>query len=195
MNQPMDDRERLKSLLLERSVRLGDFTLSSGAESQYYVDARRTTMTAEGQRLTGKIAYDLIDEAGWDVTHVGGLTLGADPVTYAIAHHSASRERALDGFTVRKEAKGHGTGQQIEGGLPPDARVVIVEDAVTSGASAIRAIEAVREHGATIAGVICLVDREEGGRAKLAELGVPLVAAFTGPELLAAAKEAVAGAT
>ena len=189
MNQPMDDRERLKRLLLERSVRLGDFTLSSGAESSYYVDARRTTMTAEGQRLAGKIAYDLIDEAGWDVTHIGGLTLGADPVTYAIAHHSTSRERVLDGFTVRKEAKGHGTGQQIEGGLPTDARVVIVEDAVTSGASAIRAIEAVREHGATGAGVVCLVDREEGGRAKLDELGIPLVAAFTGPELLAAAKE------
>ena len=194
MKQPTDDRERLKHLLLERSVRLGDFTLSSGAKSPYYVDARRTTMTAEGQRLTGKIAYDLIDEAGWDVTHVGGLTLGADPVTYAIAHHSTSRDRVLDGFTVRKEAKGHGTGQQIEGGLPTDARVVIVEDAVTSGASAIRAIEAVREHGATIAGVVCLVDREEGGRAKLDELGVPLVSAFTGPELLAAAKEAMAGA-
>ena len=195
MNQPMDDRERLKNLLLKRSVRLGDFTLSSGAKSAYYVDARQTTMTAEGQRLTGKVAYDLIDEAGWDVTHVGGLTLGADPVTYAIAHHSTSRERVLDGFTVRKDAKDHGTGQQIEGGLPTDARVVIVEDAVTSGASAIRAIEAVREHGVTIAGVICLVDREEGGRAKLEELGVPFVAAFTGPELLAAAKEAVAGAT
>ena len=194
MKQPTDDRECLKHLLLKRSVRLGDFTLSSGAKSPYYVDARRTTMTAEGQRLTGKIAYDLIDEAGWDVTHVGGLTLGADPVTYAIAHHSTSRDRVLDGFTVRKEAKGHGTGQQLEGGLPTDARVVIVEDAVTSGASAIRAIEAVRKHGATIAGVICLVDREEGGRAKLDELGVPLVAAFTGPELLAAAKEAVAGA-
>jgi orotate phosphoribosyltransferase len=189
MNEPMDDRQRLKHLLLERSVRLGDFTLSSGAKSQYYVDARRTTMTAEGQRLTGKIAYDLIDETGWDVTHVGGLTLGADPVTYAIAHHSAARSRVLDGFTVRKEAKGHGTGQQIEGGLPDDARVIIVEDAVTSGGSAIRAIESVRRHGATVVGAICLVDREEGGRAKLEELGVPLLAAFTGPELLAAARE------
>ncbi len=193
MNQPMDDLERLRNLLLERSVHLGDFTLSSGAKSAYYVDARKTTMTAEGQKLTGQIGYDLIEGAGWDVTHVGGLTLGADPVTYAIAHHSASRERVLDGFTVRKEAKGHGTGRQIEGGLPEDARVVIVEDAVTSGASAIRAIEAVREHGATIVGVICLVDREEGGRAKLDELGIPLLAAFTGPELLAVAKEAAAG--
>ena len=87
----MDDRESLRALLLERSVRLGDFTLSSGAKSLYYVAARRTPMTAEGQRLTGKIGYDLIEEAGWDVTHVGGLTLGAAPVTYAIAHHSTAR--------------------------------------------------------------------------------------------------------
>lgn len=191
MNVPMDDRERLKDLLLDRSVRLGDFTLSSGAKSPYYVDARRTTMTAVGQQLTGKVAYDLISDAGWDATHVGGLTLGADPVTYAIVHHSTSRARVLDGFTVRKEPKGHGTGQQIEGGLPVDARVVIVEDAVTSGGSAIRAIEAVRAHGATVVGVVSLVDREEGGRKKLEELGVPLLAAFTGPELLAAARDAI----
>ena len=195
MNQLMDDRQRLKNLLLERSVRLGDFTLSSGANSPYYIDARQTTMTAEGQRLTGKIAYDLIEEAGWDVTHVGGLTLGADPVTYAITHHSTTRSRVLDGFTVRKEPKGHGTGRQIEGGLPTNARVVIVEDAVTSGASAIQAIEAVREHGASVAGVISLVDREEGGRARLDELGVPLLAVFSGPELFTAAKEAAAGAS
>ncbi len=195
MNEPMDDRECLKNLLLERSVRLGDFTLSSGAKSPYYVDARRTTMTAEGQRLAGKIAYDLIEGAGWDVTHIGGLTLGADPVSYAIAHHSTTRARVLDAFTVRKEAKGHGTGQLIEGGLPSDARVVIVEDAVTSGASAVRAIEAVREHGAHIGGVICMVDREEGGRSRLDELGLPLLAVFTGPELLAAAREAAGGAS
>ena len=86
------DRKYLKDLLLERSVRLGDFTLSSGAKSSYYIDARQTTMTAEGQRLTGKIAYTLIEEAGWDVSHVGGLTLGADPVAYAIAHHSTGRD-------------------------------------------------------------------------------------------------------
>ena len=184
----MDERERLKALLLERSVCIGDFTLASGAHSSYYVDARQTTMTAEGQRLTGKVCYDLIEEVRWDVSHIGGLTLGADPVTYAIAHHSCGRERVLDGFTVRKEAKGHGTGQQIEGGLPEDARVVIIEDSVTSGGSALQAIEAVRQHGATVAGVLCLVDREEGGRERLDELGLPLVAAFTGSELLATAR-------
>ena len=167
-------------------MRVGDFTLASGARSSYYVDARQTTMTAEGQRLTGKVCYDLIEEAGWDASHVGGLTLGADPVTYAIAHHSRGRERALDGFTVRKEAKEHGTGRQIEGSLPGDARVVIIEDSLTSGGSALKAIEAVREHGVSIAGVLCLVDREEGARERLGELGLPLVAAFTGSELLTA---------
>ncbi len=186
----MHERERLKALLLERSVRIGDFTLASGSRSSYYVDARQTTMTAEGQHLTGKVCYDLIDETGWDVSHIGGLTLGADPVTYAIAHHSFDREQILDGFTVRKEAKDHGTGRQIEGGLPEDARVVIIEDAVTSGGSALKAIEAIREHGATVAGVLCLVDREEGGKERLDELHLPFVAAFTGSELLAAARAA-----
>ncbi len=188
----MNERERLRALLLERSLRLGDFTLSSGARSSYYVDARQTTMTAEGQHFMGKVGYDLIEEAGWDVTHVGGLTLGADPVTYAIAHHSWTRERVVDGFTVRKEAKGHGTGRTIEGGLPEHARVAVIEDAVTSGASAIRAIEAVREHGAHVVGVLCLVDREEGGKARLDELELPLLAVFTGSELVAAARQASA---
>lgn len=187
MSKQMDERERLKALLLERSVRLGDFTLASGARSSYYVDARQTTMTAEGQRLSGRVGYDLIEEAGWDVTHIGGLTLGADPVTYAIAHHSCSRARVLDGFTVRKEAKAHGTGRQIEGGLPTDARVVVIEDAVTTGESAIKAILAVREHGAHVVGVLCLVDRNEGGSERLAELELKLISAFSGPELLAAA--------
>jgi len=181
-----NDLDRLRALLLERSVRLGTFTLSSGARSSYYVDARQTTMTAEGQHLTGKIGYDMIEEAGWDVTHVGGLTLGADPVTYAIAHHSWARERTLDGFTVRKQAKGHGTSRTIEGGLPGYARVVVIEDAVTSGASALKAIEAVREHGAHVVGVLCLVDREEGGKAKLQGLGLPFLAVFKGSDLVTA---------
>jgi len=190
MSKQMDERDRLKALLLERSVRIGDFTLASGARSSYYVDARRTTMTAEGQRLTGSICYDLIKAAGWDVSHIGGLTLGADPVTYAIAHHSFGRTRVLDGFTVRKEAKDHGTGRQIEWGLPEDARIVIIEDAVTSGASALKAIEAIRKHGADIVGVLCLVDRQEGGKERLDELDLPLLSAFTGPELRAAAQAA-----
>ena len=144
-------------------------------------------MSAEGQRLTGEVLYDLIEEVGWDVSHVGGLTLGADPIAYAVAHHSAGRKKPLDGFTVRKEAKKHGTRQQIEGGLPADGCVAIVDDTLTTGASAEKAIGAVWHHGAMVAGVLCLVDREEGARKRLAGLGLPLVAAFTGKELVAAA--------
>ena len=182
------DLDRLRALLLEWSVRLGNFTLSSGVRSSYYVDARQTTMTAEGQHLTGKIGYDMIEEAGWDVTHVGGLTLGADPFTYAITHHSWTRDCTLDGFTVRKQAKGHGTSRTIEGGLPDYARVVVTEDAITSGASTLKAIQAIREHGAHVMGVLCLVDREEGGRGKLEELDLPFLAIFKGSDLLAAAR-------
>lgn len=185
----MDHRERLKELLVERSVRTGDFTLASGARSSYYVDARRTTMCAEGQMLVGRVAYDAIRAAGLDVSHVGGLTMGADPVSYAIAHRSWLEGQPLDAFSVRKKAKEHGTGQRIEGGLPTDARCILVEDSMTTGSSALQAAEVIEAHGATIVAVFTLVDREEGGREKLAEAGLELIAAFRGPELLEAARQ------
>jgi orotate phosphoribosyltransferase len=181
----MNDRERLRALLVERSIRLGDFTLRSGARSSYYVDARRTTMSAEGQFLVGKLGWELIRERAPEATHVGGLTMGADPVAYAIAHHGWREGRPLDAFSVRKQAKEHGLGQQIEGGLPEHARCVVVEDSTTTGGSALEAIAAVRAHGATVAAVLTVVDREEGAAAAL---DVPLLALFTGRELLAAAK-------
>ena len=181
------DRQRLQTLLAERSVRVGDFTLSSGARSTYYVDARLTTMSAEGQALVGAVGYEAIREAGWDPTHVGGLTLGADPVSYAIAHHSWAVGSPVDAYTVRKQAKAHGTGNRIEGGLPADARVVVVEDAITSGGSALDAVAAVTEHGVTVLGVFSLVDRDEGGREKIEEAGYRVVAAFLGPDLRARA--------
>lgn len=179
----MDHRTRLKGLLVERSVRLGDFTLASGARSSYYVDARRTTMCAEGQMLVGRVGFDRIRESGLDPTHVGGLTMGADPVSYAIAHRSFLDGRPIDAFSVRKKAKEHGTGQRVEGGLPTNARVVVIEDAVTSGGSALAAMDAVEEHGATVVGVLTLVDREEGGRERIEARGVPLLTVFTGAEL------------
>ena len=129
----MSDRARLRDLLVERSLETGEFTLSSGARSSYYVDARRTTMTARGQLLVGRVCLDLVEASDLGPTHVGGLTLGADPVTYAIAHESAHRGRPLDGFTVRKAAKSHGAGRRIEGGLPDDARALVVEDTITTG--------------------------------------------------------------
>jgi orotate phosphoribosyltransferase len=184
----MDDRERLKDLLLERSVRIGDYTLASGARSSYYVDARRTTMTAEGQCLVGRLGYAAIADTDWSPTHVGGMTLGADPVSYAIAHESFAAGSPLDAFTVRKEPKGHGTGQQIEGGLPENAVVVMIEDSITTGGSTLRAIEIVRRHGCRVAGVLTVVDRDEGAAAALKEVGVPLVSLFMGAELKEAAQ-------
>jgi len=182
------DRDRLRHLLVRRSVRLGEFTLASGVTSNYYVDARRTTMSAEGQYLTGRVCLAALEDAGVEVAHVGGLTMGADPVSYAIARESYVAGRPLNGFSVRKQAKAHGTGQRIEGGLPTHAQCLIVEDSMTSGGSALKAIEAVEEHGATVVAVLTLVDREEGGRERLAKAVYPLIAVFTGAELRAAAE-------
>jgi orotate phosphoribosyltransferase len=180
----MDDRQRLRRLLVERSVRLGDFTLASGARSSYYVDARRTTMSAEGQYLTGRVCLAALQASGLQPTHVGGLTMGADPVSYAMARESFAQGAPMDGFSVRKTAKEHGTGQRVEGGLPTDAQCLVVEDSMTTGGSALKAIEALEEYGATVVGVLTLVDREEGGREKLEAAGYPLIAVYSGKELL-----------
>lgn len=174
----------LRDLLRERSVRTGDFTLASGRRSQYYIDARLTTMTGRGQILVGEVCYQAIQEAGWTPRFVGGMTLGADPVAYAIAHHASRSGSVLDAFTVRKQAKGHGTGRQIEGGLAPGARVVVVEDSVTTGGSLLSALDVVAAHGAIIQGVLALVDRQEGGAERLAAAGYDFRAVFPARELL-----------
>lgn len=177
---------------------MGDFTLASGARSQYYVDARRTTMTARGLALTGEVAYAALRASGWSFSHIGGLTMGADPVAYAIARQSygpvegLSAEGSWDAFSVRKEPKGHGTGQQIEGGVPQDARCVVIEDSMTSGGSALRAIEVLEKSGRSVVGVLTLVDRREGAEERLREAGFPLISIFSGPELLDAARARMA---
>jgi orotate phosphoribosyltransferase len=181
------DREQLSAVLVKRSVRLGDFTLASGAKSSYYIDARTTTMSAEGQLLVGLVAHRVIRESRLDPTHVGGLTLGADPVAYAIAHRSALEGRPIDAFTVRKQAKGHGTGQRIEGGLPAGSRCVIVEDTITTGRSTLEAVEAVRSGGAQVVGVFALVNRSTEAAALYRAEGLPFLSVFTGEELLASA--------
>ena len=159
----MDHRLRLRSLLVERSLAFGDFTLSSGARSSYYIDARLTTMSAEGQLLIGLVGFAAVrehwPEAGW----VGGLTLGADPVAYAIAHRSSLEGARVDAFTVRKKPKEHGSGRRIEGGPPTGARVVVIEDTLTTGASALEAVTAVQQEGITVLGVLTIVDRQVGG--------------------------------
>ncbi|MDX1673650.1 MAG: orotate phosphoribosyltransferase [Longimicrobiales bacterium] len=178
------DRDRLLELLRSRSVRRGDFVLSGGGRSTFYIDARVTTMSGLGQLLIGRVGLDALDAAGWSPACVGGLTLGADPVSYALAHAAVREGRNLDAFTVRKEAKAHGTGRRIEGGFQRDGDIVVVEDVVTTGDSALRAIQVVEESGGRVVGVLSVVDRENSGRDRLERAGYPLVALFTASELL-----------
>lgn len=171
---PMTDDERLVRLLAERSARRGNFTLASGRQSTLYVDARLTSMAPEGQALIGRLGLALIRDAGWRCDAVGGLTLGADPIAYAICHASAATPAPVRAFTVRKEAKAHGTGKLIEGPVAKGDHVVVVEDVITTGGSAAKAIEAIRREGMTPVAVLALVDREEGGREHLESLGLPV---------------------
>ena len=180
----MSDHEQLVRLLAARSARRGNFTLASGRQSTLYIDARLTTMTPEGQVLIGRLGLRLIRDAGWGCDAVGGLTLGADPIAYAICHESAASPPPVRAFTVRKEPKANGTGKQVEGPLVGGDRVVIVEDVITTGGSAARAIEAVRREGATVAGVLAVVDREEGGREHLESLGVQVRSLATATEIV-----------
>jgi len=171
-----EDLRQLHALLITRSVRRGDFVLASGKRSSYYVDARLTTMSGQGQALIGRLGLAAIDDAGWHAQLVGGLTLGADPIAYAIAHAAALAGRHIDGFTVRKEAKAHGAGKLIEGPFAPGAAVVVVEDVITTGDSALRAAEAVAHAGGNVLGVLAVVDREEGGRDRIEEKGYRAIA-------------------
>ena len=164
---------QLIELIKQRSVRHGDFVLSSGRRSSYYIDARKTTMSAAGLQVIGQLALQRIRSLGWQADAVGGLTLGADPVAYAIALASQSVPPPLDAFTVRKEAKAHGTSQLIEGCFEKGARVVVVEDVFTTGGSALRAIDAVGSAGGVTVGVLGVVDREEGGLAAIRRTGIP----------------------
>lgn len=168
-------RQRLAELLAERSVKHGQFTLASGKQSTIYVDARLTTMSPEGMVLIGSAALAEIEKAGWTPDAVGGLTLGADPVAYAISHESAAQAKPLRAFTVRKDAKTHGTGKQIEGPFLAGDRVVIVEDVITTGKSALQAIDAVEAAGGRVTGVLSVVDREEGGREAINARGYAVI--------------------
>lgn len=181
MTSPHD---RLLALLAARSVRRGTFTLASGRTSNVYVDCRLTTMSPDGLATIGPLALERLATAGLQPDSVGGLTLGADPVSYAIAYASALAGAPIRAFTVRKEAKTHGTGKLIEGPFASGDRVVVVEDVITTGGSALRAIDAVRAAGGTVIGVLAVVDREEGGRAAIEAAGAPVVALATAAEVL-----------
>lgn len=184
----MTDKTRLITLLASRSTKRGQFTLASGKTSTVYIDARLTTMSPEGLSLIGSLGFATLRTAGWQIDAVGGLTLGADPIAYAISYASALSDKPLRAFTVRKETKSHGTGKLIEGPFKSGDRVAIVEDVITSGGSALRAIEAVRKEQGIVAGVLALVDREEGGREAIEAAGVEVVSMVRARELILAMK-------
>src|SRR5881396_3910958 len=175
-------RDELLRLLAAKSFRLGEFRLSSGARSDYYVDCRTTTLDAKGSRLTGQVFWDEIRARNWRPQAVGGLTMGADPIVTAISVVSGE----LNGFLVRKTEKQHGTGQRIEGFCEKGAPVVIVDDVCTTGSSTVQAIEAAREFGFNVLAAMCLVEREEaGGRASVqrAVAPAPFVPIFTAADV------------
>lgn len=182
----MDTPYQLITLLANRSARRGHFVLSSGRTSTLYIDARLTTMSPDGLALIGTVGLAVIRETFPlpRVDAVGGLTLGADPIAYAIAYASATSPTPLRAFTVRKEAKAHGTGRQVEGPFESGDRVVVVEDVITTGGSALKAIEVLRAAGASIAGVLALVDREEGGRERIEREGLTVISLVRASEIL-----------
>ena len=181
----MDSHVKLVEMLATRSARRGTFTLASGRQSDLYIDARLTTMSPDGLATIGPLALERIRARGWTPDAVGGLTLGADPVSYAIAHASALADVPVRAFTVRKEAKTHGTGKLIEGPFRSGDRVVVIEDVITTGGSALKAVAAIRAAGGVILGVLAVVDREEGGCEVLEAEGLAVEALTGAAEIVA----------
>ncbi len=182
----MDEREQLKKLLLEKSYRQGTFTLTSGLTSDFYVDGKQTTLDAEGAYLCGRLLYELIRKHDRKIIGVGGMTLGADPLVTAVSLVSYLEKNPIPAFIVRKEAKGHGTGNFIEGknNLQPGGTVALVEDVVTTGGTLIKVIERVENEGFKVGLVATIVDRQEGGTETLAGHGYPLASIFTREQLI-----------
>lgn len=173
----MDDRQRLIALFRERALQFGTFTLASGKTSSYYLDGKQVTLHAEGLRLLSAGLLDLLDDVSFDA--VGGMSIGADPIIAGLLTAAAERGRPLRGCLVRKEPKGHGTNRYVEGPVQPGDRVVVVEDVVTTGGSALMAVDRLREFGAEVVQVAGIVDRLQGGADRFAEHGVPFRALLT----------------
>jgi len=177
--------ERLKALIIERSLKISEepiFKLSSGKLSKYYIDLKQITLDPEGAYIVGKLMYELIREFRPD--GVGGLTLGADPIAYAVSFVSYMDGCPIKPFVVRKEPKGHGTGRQVEGLLKKGDRVAVVEDVITTGGSSLRAVQACRREGLEVIGVFAIVDREEGGKENLHKEGIELYSLFKLSQLI-----------
>jgi orotate phosphoribosyltransferase len=181
----MTEYKELIELLAQRSVKRGRFTLASGKVSDLYIDARMTSMSPEGLSLIGSLGLHSIRATGWPVDAVGGMTLGADPLAYAISYTSSFKPPLIRAFTVRKETKTHGTSKLIEGPFRPGDRVMVVEDVITTGDSALRAIDAITSAGGKIQGVLALVDREDGGRTAIEAKGYHVISIVPIGEILA----------
>lgn len=184
----MNDRQRLKEILLAKSYRKGTFTLSSGRESDFYIDVKQTSLDAEGALLCGKLIHKLILEHPEEIGAVGGMTLGADPLVTATSIASfLEGSHPIPAFIVRKEAKGHGTGQFLEGqhNMPAGCKVTLLEDVITTGGTLLQVIDRVEAQGFQVAQIISVVDRQEGGAEVLKEKGFRLEALFTRSQLLA----------
>lgn len=182
----MSDKQRLKEIILEKSYRKGKFKLSSGLESDFYIDGKQTTLSAEGAYLCGKEIFALIKNNPEPISSVGGMTLGADPLVTAASLVSYLEKQPIPAFIVRKESKGHGTGQYIEGlkNMAPGSTVALLEDVVTTGGTLLQVIDRVEAQGFKVGLVVTVVDRQEGGAEALAKAGYPLKAVFTRAELL-----------
>ena len=181
----MTERERLKQIIIELSYEKRKVILASGRESDFYFDGKQTTLHAEGGYLVGRLFYEAIRDVE-GVEAVGGITLGADPIATATSIAAHLDGGQLHAFIIRKEPKGHGTGQWLEGrkNLPPGTRVVIVEDVVTTGGSSMKAVRRAEEEGLEVLGIVTLVDREEGGRENIEREGYWLRTIFTRTELV-----------
>jgi len=182
----MNNRQRLKEILLEKSYRKGEFTLTSGKTSDFYIDVKQTSLSAEGSYLCGKLILDLMLQADNPIQAVGGMTLGADPLVSAVSVVSHLEDSPVPAFIVRKEAKGHGTGNYIEGlsNMPTGCTVTLLEDVVTTGGTLIQVIKRVEDAGFIVGQVITVVERQEGGTEVLAEAGYKLESLFTREQLL-----------
>jgi orotate phosphoribosyltransferase len=175
----MYDRQALFDLIRTRALKFGDFTLASGKKAKYYLDGKQVTLDSQGAKLIGEGMLDLLPKFGPMPKAVGGMSIGADPITAAIITIAGLRDQPLTGVMVRKESKGHGTNRYIEGPVQPGDTVAIVEDVVTTGGSSLLAIDRAIEFGLKVVGVATIIDRLEGGAAAFEARGLPLASLFT----------------
>ena len=182
--------DQLKKMLLQKSVRTGDFTLASGKKSDLYIDCRVTALDPVGARLIGQLGWatarEKIHADGLKIDAIGGMTMGADPISLAVGMTSAMEnpDEMIQVFNIRKEPKGHGRGKQIEGNFNEGDSVIVVDDVITTGGSTLQAIDAIERAGGIVKFALVLVDREEGGRAAIESRGVPVVSLFSRSTLL-----------